>query len=277
MIFYTTNAIHHCTLKEDVMKINIVHTSRGRPQIAYDTVYNTLANRESDHAFLYTLGIEENEWPLYESVIRMLQETFNIPNQPTLFTYTTFSGARIELSDILTADSKWKYDFKFPLDMENYLTANTKGNILYRNAAANCDWIVTIADNFYQPKGWDTLMLPTLLAHRGQVAILGYVNQLWRQLVSHPVITPAFLRWNDNELMSSKYFHTHGDCELFLKGKLAEVLYAFDDKLQPSRKHASDGTASWDELCCIDNSFLSLGQAEAVWQIRKAAIIKRFT
>lgn len=249
------------------MKIAIIHTSRSRPEIAYDTVVSWLDNVTSNLKITYTLGVEVTEIQQYGPYISKLQDKYGIET----FRVRLFSGKRIELAEIHLKN------FQFPPEDQliNYLTANTKGTILCNEV--DCDWIVTVADNFLPPKGWDQKMLPQLEALKDTVAIIGYQNQLNRKLVSHPVVTKQFIEWNGGFLMYPGYYHTHGDCELFLKGSLANCLHSFPDDLITEHKHSYWGTAPADEMCMLNNSEISYKQADPIWQRRSKEIISKYS
>lgn len=235
------------------MLLSIIHTSRSRPERAYHTALSWLLSSSPD--VIYKFGVEVAEIAQYAPTIWQLQEQFG-----SRFQIRLFDGPRLDLSQIYEPGFTWPSEE----ETKTLLTANTKGNILAREAEG--DWIVAIADNLFPPDDWQTQMLPLLKQHCGEVAILGYPNQLSRRLISHPVVTKQLIE-QQGFLMYPGYFHTHGDVELFVKYK--DCTYPLPFNLE--HLHAYHGTAPNDELCSLNNSVGSYQQADTIWQNRKKA------
>ena len=254
------------------MKIVIIHTTRSRPEIAYNTADAWLSSRSSfvvdwtDIVDLtYHVGVEASEAEEYEPYLLKLREKY--PNQVVV---KMFEGKRIEIEDIMDVN------FQYPNEEEckGYLTANTKGNALIKNA--EYDWLICVADNFFPPENWLTRMYPYFERLKHQIALFGYECQLRRRLVSHAICTKEFIEWNGGYLMYDGYYHTHGDSELFLKASMANCLYGFPAEFVPDHRHAYKGTAPKDELCIINNAKRSYDQADPIFKKRQKELIDKY-
>jgi len=211
-------------------------------------------NLNSDLDITYNFGVEQIDINDYMPVIDELKSIYN-----DRFKVRTFTGRRIVLGDRIPTEDM--------LLAGGILTANVKGNILARESGA--DWLVCIADNLFPVSGWDELMKPYFEKSLNEIAILGYANQVWRKLISHPILTKEFLKWNDDCIMYEGYYHTHGDCELFIKSLKTGALRLLPSTLNPTHNHSYHGTAEEDRLCLLNNSKASYYQGGLVWEKRK--------
>jgi hypothetical protein len=232
------------------MKLSIIHTSRGRPERAFKTALTWLKTSTDVD---YLLGVELIEIQQYAPLIWVLQEQFG-----NRFHVRLFDGPRLDLSQIHEPNFVWPTEE----ETKRLLTANTKGNILAKEAKG--DWIIAVADNLFPPDDWQIKMTPLMEKHKGEIAILGYPNQMSRALVSHPIVTRELLN-EQGYLMYAGYYHTHGDNELFAKYK--DCIYPLPFNIE--HLHAYRGTAEIDALCSLNNSQGSYKQAGKIWEIRK--------
>lgn len=246
------------------MKIAIIHTTRSRPEIAYNTADSWLSTK-SFTDLTYHMAVEVKEIEAYAPYIAKLQDKY-----PGAIRLRLLEGKRLEIEDIVDPN----YPYPDEEECKTYLTANTKGNTLIKEA--DYDWLICVADNLFPPENWSTRMYPYFERLNGQIAIIGYVCQLRRKLISHAICTKEFIDWNGGYLMYDGYYHTHGDSELFLKASMANCLYAFPEEIAPDHRHAYKGTAEKDHLCIINNSERSYNQATPIFFKRQKELMEKY-
>jgi len=252
------------------MKIAIVHPTRSRPEKVLETARLWLRGYQpTPGVYLeYCLGVELTEVGLYADTILALQEEFGDQFK------TRFLGGKRFTVDMFQDPTFSKYS-ESSTQVAHWLTAISKGNVLIKESKA--DWFVAIADDLHPCVDWNLQMQPTFERLLGQVAVVGYQNELSRMMVSHPVCTREFFRWNNNSLMCLEYIHTHADVDLWLEATGAGVLHTFPPEITLRHVHPLlDASVKWDDLNTLNNHTAIYAQGAAVFKRRVAELEQKY-
>jgi hypothetical protein len=246
------------------MNITIVHSSRGRPEIAAKTAEAWL--KDAGPEVNYLMGIEEPELEAYKQA--------NQPARVTVYPISMLNRKRFEVEDIAKDDFQWPAEQTIA---KEYLTANTKAQQLICAAFINgADWVICVADNFMPPADWFTQINDVLSFFDLRPRIVGYSCQAQRRLVSHAIFNRAFAKRCNYEIMYNGYFHTYGDNELYLRSTLDNTLYVLPPSLNPTHNHAFHRTAPVDGTFLLNNTSKGYTQGATIWARRKCEILREF-
>jgi hypothetical protein len=235
--------------------VAIIHPSRGRPQVAYETAQTWLVRCGPSILPRYIMGVELRDAPAYVDTLKALQDRWG-----SQFSVRWFEGPRLEINEPLPDEAS----------MPLYLTGNTKGNALFSESDA--DFTIGTADNFLPPDGWGAIALPVFKQLHRQKAVIGYPSEHRRSLACHPVVSLEYVDHVDGQVMYPGYAHLMGDAELFLRASLEGHMYLFPPEMATEHKHVYFGTANADDMFRLNNSQTIWARDEAIWQRRKAEI-----
>ena len=236
------------------MKIAIIHTSKGRPQIANVTAWNWL-----DQAWYparvkleYWIGYETNEAAEYGRFMPALDAEF-----PGHIKQLPIQGQCLTLENLPE-----------PKDMHRFLTSHTKNNMLVNCAKA--DWFFCVADNFLPFHDWLREMMPYLEKYKGTETLLNYPNEHERGLAAHPVFTKEFFHWHGDTMMRTEYPHAYADVDLFHTAKLGGKLVMLPITFRPLHKHPYlNQLATEDDLNRFNYSPVIFAMSRNIWEQRK--------
>jgi len=174
------------------MKISIIHPTRGRKQMAFDTAYKWLSNADNLEDISYFFSVDSDDKDLWFASVRFA------PNNCTT-------------DNLFTADVI-KNDNKSAIEAINFAASY----IYQRNRDADYITIV-VSDDFSCPEHWDTLLLDALKGKSD--FIVKTQDGIQKTLITLPIMDRVYYE-RFGYVYHPDYLHMHADEEMTIVGHM---------------------------------------------------------
>jgi hypothetical protein len=158
-----------------------------------------------------------------------------------------------------------------PSNLDLFSTAISKTNQLASKAIG--DWLMFIADDFFPPEHWWTMIESQLMCFNPQERIVFTLEGKHKGKINHPIMSRGFYEWQ-GYFWNPQYAHVYCDDDLYLVAKqinaLKEVTYTVGEQF--IHNHPAVTGQQWDSVHLIGNNRQLYDFGYSVLEQRKQVI-----